>query len=101
MECVGIRRRAWSSRIALPAIRAIAQCTQDLARFLKVTAPEQRGSLGRETIGLVGRHLPVGDNDASGGRHAGMGEPPRLECLAVFDPMNGRNRGCVGHFNNG
>src|SRR5262245_57045645 len=81
----------WGSRFTMRPIRAIPQRTQHLARLLTVTAPEKRGTLTRETIGLVCSHLPVSDNDALGRWRAVMGAPPCLECLAVFEPMNDRD----------
>jgi len=64
---------------------------------LKVTAPEKRAPLARETIGLVCSHFPVSDNDAGGRRRTVMGAPPCLECLAIFEPMNDRDRAAVSH----
>src|SRR5579859_1123019 len=41
-------------------------CNQRLASLLKVTAPEKRAFLTRETIGLVRCHFPASDHDARG-----------------------------------
>jgi hypothetical protein len=82
MECfgrAGIRRCGRISRTSLATIRAIPQRGQHLARLLKVTAPEKRGPLARQTIGLVGGHLPVSDHDTRGRRRIVMGAPPSLE----------------------
>src|SRR5262249_10835490 len=95
MECfgrAGDRSCGRSSRSTLRTIRAIPQCAQHLASLLKVTAPEKRGPLARETIGLVCCQFPVSDSDARGRRHTAMGAPKCLEFPAVIEPMNHRAR---------
>src|SRR4029079_6405272 len=83
----------WCSR-ALLTVGAISHRTQHLARLLDVTAPQQRGPLACEAIGLVRSHLSIGNDDAPGRRRVIVGAPLRLECLAVFGPVN-------DHFSNG
>src|SRR5579864_1985215 len=102
MECFrrpGDRIRGRGSRSTRPTIGAIPQRAQHLASFLKVTAPEKRGALTCETIGLVCAHFPVSDNHARGRRRTVMGAPECLACLALIEPVNHRERamrGCHG-----
>jgi len=93
----GHRSFGRSSRFTLRTIRAIPQRNQHLACLLKVTAPEKRRPLTCETIGLVCRHSPVSDNGARGRWCTAVGTPPRLECLAVFEPVNDRVSAAVSH----
>src|SRR5262245_48479667 len=98
MKClgdVGVVAEGWRPGIALPAIRALAHGIQYLARLLEIAAPQKRGSLAGEAIGFVRGHSSVSDDDAGGRRRARMGAPGRLECLAVFEPMNDLERSAV------
>src|SRR5687768_14176866 len=64
---------------------------------MKIAAPEDRGPLASESVSLVRRHSPVGDHDARGRRCTAEGTPPRLESLAVFEPLNVWDGILVGH----
>lgn len=77
-------------RLARAAVDAAGQRRQQLAGVVEVAAPQQRGALAGEFVGVVGLRPVVRDDDAAGWRGAILGAPTGGTGLVGLGPFDDR-----------
>jgi hypothetical protein len=70
----------------------MCQSTQHLARVLKITAPQQRRTLARQSVRLICDHGVIGEDHALRRGRSAFGEPARRARFFALGPVKNRGR---------
>jgi len=91
MQMKGLRGRNRGVRRGL-ALGAARERVQQLARILKIAAPQHRGAFARQAVRGIGSDAVVGDKNALRRRGSALRAPPGGAGFIGFSPANERAR---------